>query len=276
LVFPSAILEVGEYGEVSFGIGRLLGMLPTVLHALVTPQWFGITAVLAVIGTATIWRDRKSDQDSRVLFAAAASAICMMILYAAHIRSTYQLMGVPVEPFDFLRYLSNVGVFLCLLASAAERLTKGEFTRAKVRRDVVFAIATSYIVMSGWASWTFRGEMVRTEKQVRTEPALAAIEAAAESGNRLPIVTLEPLVVQLLGSPKTQVVALEFLNQERVRTLGGQVLYVRQDHYENDVNRKRYAEFFSALPVSDVLELRKGSGWTVLRMGTAQTVRALR
>jgi hypothetical protein len=270
LVFPSAAQEVGEYGEFSFGLGRFLETVPTILHALVIPQWFGAVSVMAAIGVvaaAVTWRDQRRQQDVVLLFAVAIAALGMMALYGAHVRSTYQLMGVRVEPFDFLRYLTNIGVFLCLLTPAAARFG-GLLSRPSVAgQRVVFAMAGSYIALSVWASWTLRREMMEVEQRVRTEPALAAIAAASATGDRYPIVTLEPLVAELFGTSRTKVIALPFLTRERVAASGGRVLYLRQDHYENDVNRRRYAEFLSALPVEEAIELQRGDGWVVVSMG---------
>jgi hypothetical protein len=275
LVFPSAVLEVGEYGEFSFGLGRFLETVPTILHALVTPQWFGVVSVMAAIGVvaaAVTWRDQRHQQDVVLLFAVATAALGMMALYGAHVRSTYQLMGVAVEPFDFLRYLTNLGVFLCLLAPAAARFATLLSRPSVGRQRVVFAVAASYIALSVWASWTLRREMLEVEQRVRTEPALAAIAAASAMGDRYPIVTLEPLVAELFGTSRTKVIALPFLTRERVAASGGLVLYLRQEHYENDVNRRRYAEFLSALPVEEVIELHRGDGWEVVSMGTERSL----
>ena len=109
--------------------------------------------------------------------------------------------------------------------------------------------------------------MVIIENRTRREPAINAIQVASEFGNRYPIVTLEPLVVQTYGTRATKVISLPFLTSERVRASDG-VVYLRQDHYQSDVDQRRYANGFAALPTESPIELRRGSGWAVLALGT--------
>ena len=173
-----------------------------------------------------------------------------------------------MEPFDFLRYLANIGVPLCILAPAAGKGVRGtRIAKTLLGRRAGQVLIASYVFLSVAASWMLRKEMVSGEQLVRTAPALAAIAAASALDNRYPIVTLEPLVIQLYGGLATTIIALPFLTPELVSSYGGRVLYVRQDHYEDDINRRRYAEGFSALPETEVIELRKGSNWTVSAMG---------
>lgn len=61
---------------------------------------------------------------------------------------------------------------------------------------------------------------------------------------------------------------MPFLTIDRVRALGGRVLYLRQDHYQSDVDRDRYAEAFAALPREQRI-VQEGSGWSVLLLGPA-------
>jgi len=270
-VLMSVMSEAGEYGGSSFGFVRFLETVPSLLRALTAPKWFGFVALLAVIGMVTAMlavRDSRREQDSGLLLVLATATLGAIVLYGAHVRSTYQLMGVPVEPFDFIRYLSNIGVPLCILAPAASAsVRRTRVATTLVGQRVGWVVFVSYMFLSAGASWTLREEMVWTEQQVRTEPALAAIDAASALGDHYPIVTLEPLVIQLYGNPNTKTIALPLLTPDIVRAFGGKVLYLRQDHYENDVNRRRYAEGLSALPVTKVVELRKGHSWTVLTMG---------
>lgn len=129
-----------------------------------------------------------------------------------------------------------------------------------------------YIAVSASFAWTLRNDLSRDEIETRTTPALAAIDVAAELGLRYPLVTLEPMVVQIYGPPTTQVIAMPFLTSDRVQALGGRVLYLRQDHYQSDVDRRRYAEAFAALP-SEQRILREGSGWSVLLLSTPRETR---
>lgn len=267
ILWSSLVSEVGEYGEVSFGVLRLWDTLPTVIGALFFDDWFGLLAVGACVGAVLVireFRDGTVVRDVGLLFGLIFTVAVLVTSYASHVRSTYQLMGVVVNGFDFLRYLSNVGVFLCILAGVPA--SYGSVTR---HRRLFAAALAAYFAVSASFAWTLRNDLSRDETETRTAPALAAIDVAAELDQQYPIVTLEPMVVQLFGPPSTQVIAMPFLTTEHVRAAGGQVVYLRQDHYQSDVDRRRYAEAFAALP-SEQRVVREGPGWSVLILGSGE------
>ena len=162
------------------------------------------------------------------------------------------------------------------LAILAAQAVPGAIIGGNARRGywkpiLGLAAFSLYIVASASASWVLRNEMVTSEDDARRQPALQAVAAAAELGDRFSIVTLEPLLVQIYGSPSTQVISLQFLTPERVRTAGGRVLYLRHDHYQSDVDKKRYGQGFSALPTQNSRQLRKGDGWAIVTFGADGT-----
>jgi len=263
---PSLISEVGEYGTFSFGVGRFLHGLPVISRALLYPQWFGLVALGAGVG---FWRARRaraggSDVDAAVLLCVAVVTVAMLMLYASHVRSTYELAGAAVEPFEFLRYLSNAGATLCILAAPA---LFGAGTRHQPWKPIHLAAFVLYVGGCVFASWILRRNIVKLEDDVRRRPALQAIAVADELGERFPIVTLEPLLVQLYGSPSIKVISLPFLTPERLREAGGRVLYLRLDRYQSAIDKKRYARGLSALPTESSRQLLSGDGWAVLLFG---------
>jgi hypothetical protein len=267
-VFRSSAGELSEYGQAAFDLGRALKSLPSILHAAVTPQWFGVLAVASSVGVVLESVKPSSDgRDRSLLITLGAVAAVMVFLYAAHVRSMYQVMGAQVDAFDFLRYLANTGVPMCLLSPAGLSPAWLHSTGRPSVSRVCFVFATLYFALMVHTSWALRHELGETERIERSEPAIAAVDVASSFENRYPIVTFEPLVVQLYGKPSTKVIALGFLNRDQVRRAGGRILYVRQDHYEDEISRRRYADFLSGLPDDGVIELRKGPGWSVLAMG---------
>jgi hypothetical protein len=166
-------------------------------------------------------------------------------------------MGVAVTEFDFLRYLSNVGVFLSILAGLP--MSAGWLRR---HTKILAAALAVYFGVSSIFAWRLRSDLIRDEWEARTVPALAVIEASAELKERYPIVTLEPMVVQIYGPPSAKVIAMPLLTSERVEALGG-VLYLRQDHYQSEMDRRRDAGAFAALPAEQRV-IREGPGWSVL------------
>jgi hypothetical protein len=169
-------------------------------------------------------------------------------------------MGVAVTGFDFLRYLSNVGVFLCILASLP--MSAGWLRR---HTTILAGALVIYFGVSSVLAWRLRSDLIRDEWETRTAPALAAIDASTELKQQYAIVTLEPMVVQIYGPPSAKVIAMPLLTPDRVQALGG-VLYLRQDHYQSETDRRRYAGAFAALPAEQRV-IREGSGWCVLLLG---------
>ena len=264
VLWSSLVSEVGEYGTVSFGMLRFLDTLPTVIGALFDGKWFGLLTAGACVGAVVSireFRQRVVRFDAGLSLALVMVAAALVASYASHVRSTYQLMGVVVTEFDFLRYLSNVGVFLCILAALP-----ASAAAVQRHRRVVAGALVVYLGVSTTLAWRLRNDLIRDEWEARTAPALAAINASAELGQKYPIVTLEPLVVQVYGSPSVKVIAMPLLTADRLQALGGQVLYIRQDHYQSDVDRRRYAEAFAALPTEHRV-IREDSGWSVLILG---------
>lgn len=264
MIWPSVPSEVREFGQVSFGLSRLFETAPTVLRALFTVRWFGLTMIGALIGTFSGFLFAHNDgKNVPVHLALVAVGILMVGLYSAHIRSAYQLAGKSQEPFDFLRYLSNLGVCIALLAAPTIvqvwRL-RGPWTPG------VLAVSSLYL---GWCTATallLRQELTSVETEVRRDPARSAIEMQRQIGNHIPIVTIEPMLVQIYGDPTTQVVFLPSLTPGLVEEAAGQLLYVQYERYESSVDKRRYSEGFAALPL-DGRELRRGNGWRLIAFG---------
>ena len=255
----SVASELGEYGEFSFSVSRLLSTTPTLLAALARPSYFGALLWVSLAGVAVVvtrmWLRIWSPADVFVCSLAVA-LVAWGLSYGAHVRSAYQLAGGAVAPFEFVRYLSNMGVPLCVIAGVAIESARGRSPRW------MLAALSLGLLTSGVGAWTLRRELANVEMAVRTEPARAAIRAAAELGASVPIVTLEAYVAQLQGAPSTVVVSLRSLTESRLTEMGEAVVYLEQDAYQNDVDKKRYAVGFAALPTRKQV-LRQGAGWRV-------------
>jgi hypothetical protein len=119
-------------------------------------------------------------------------------------------------------------------------------------------------------SWSC-GDQKLTDGKTFAQPAHDRRAGWTRRGaDRYPIVTLEPLVVQLHGNPSTKIISLPFLTPGLVRASGNGLLYLSQEHYENDVNRRRYAGGLSALPTTNIVEVSRGLGWAVIAMGSIE------
>lgn len=259
LVAQSLVSEVGEYGAFSFSLRRALEVTPTVGLALGRPGYFGMLAWLALLGI--FFGSRATLRDTRhvhdVLTTCIFSAVAVWVIsYGSHVCSTYQLAGATVQPFDFLRYLSNAGPFLCVLASV------GIASVIAMRPFFVHALIGLAAVGSALSALSLRGELAEVERRVRTEPALAGAAAAHDMAMQFPVVTMESLVLQLHAPSALRVVSLPELSGQMLQQLGGTVLYIEQDMYDNPVDKKRFARGFAALP-ERVQLLRSGTGWRV-------------
>src|SRR5436190_4661857 len=102
-VAGSLAAEVGEYGQFSFSVAALVQTMSHVLAALFSPRWFGFVGLFALMGFWFAVRktnSRDSLRETAAIIGAGLIAGTMIVLYASHVRSTYQLYGVEVEPFD--------------------------------------------------------------------------------------------------------------------------------------------------------------------------------
>jgi hypothetical protein len=262
ILLRSLVSEVGEYGSFSFGATRLFDSVSPIALALLSPEWFGLLGVAAALGAVLAIVRRPSGTDTLLVSVVAVVAMAMGASYAAHVRSTYQLFGVAVNAFDYLRYLSNVGVPLCILASMLVAFHKG-----RKQAQWTAGVLAIYFVVCGWLAVGLREQQSADEQDVRTEPAVAAIKLSAALGD-VPVLTLEPLVMQVHGSATTRVVSLPSLTADRVKSLG-RFLYLRQAHYDNQVDRRRYAVAWDALPQAQQV-LQEDDGWSIVLMESVE------
>ena len=74
------------------------------------------------------------------------------------------------------------------------------------------------------------------EYYARIEPAIASLDVVGEKEDFL--LSFDPLVMQIYGSPRTKVLGLHALDDELlVQSLRGQrILYVRQEIYTDKMN----------------------------------------
>lgn len=254
--------EVGEYGAFSFSLARLVETSIPIAGALVQPAYFGALSWIALLGVvvAALYPARCGAPRANVVVLCSALIILMWLLsYAAHVRSTYQLAGFPVSSFDYLRYLSNAGGLMCVLAGVPVALLHG-------KHRVPLTAALVLLGGLGWlGSIQLRGELVDAEWRNRFAPAIAARELALETEVRVPILTLEPLVQQLVSPSNSFVVGLPSLTRDHVHQLGGEFIYVEHDTYNNEVDHTRYAHAIAQLPSERHL-LRSGDGWRIWRL----------
>jgi hypothetical protein len=274
-LWSSLVSEIGEYGEVSFAFSRLAQTADIILKALAAPGWFGLVSAIAILGVGRAWWQLRGDDETRdypLLATLSVASILLVILYASHVRSAYQLLGSPIEPFDFTRYLSNLGVALSILVAAAlPTMGKTHPRRNFVRQWAPPVMLVVYATVSAGAALTLRTDMRRIEHETRREAALDAIRVSEMSGNLYPIVTLEPLVVQAYGTRATRVIGVPFLAPVHLPASHGSVLFVRQRHYDSEADRKRYGKSLSTLAGFTATELSHGPGWAVLRLDQPQT-----
>jgi hypothetical protein len=126
-------------------------------------------------------------------------------------------------------------------------------------RRVATGLAIAYVLLSGAAATRARKQLIEAEAFSRRLPAIEALAVSEGFGGVYPIVTLEPLLIQLYG-PTSRVISMPSLSSEHL-TEGA--LYLEQDHYKSGVDRRRYAVAFQALARHRHVELQRGEGWAV-------------
>ena len=116
-----------------------------------------------------------------------------------------------------------------------------------------------------------RDELTRSEQDGRIAPALAVASLAADLGPETYIITAEPLLIQIYSDVGTRVIDLASLDDTQVqgrvtRGNGVATLYLDQEAYRTEADRKRYAtqlDFLDQLSRNALQSERQFTVWQV-------------
>ena len=236
--------ETAEFQRLPFGLTQVRTLLPMFFRSFCVTSWYSLGIVWVLLGLYLIRR-----YDYRALYPLAA-ILTYLSLYVSHVRSYYQVNYGDVTPADTLRYSMNFMTMWALLAGVGLAsvvracLSTGWGVRWRM------AIVTISLVIYSAAAYRYttalRGNLTSEEQRARIEPSAVASRFAVALGPvDTYVVTLEPLLVQMYGSPNVNVIALTRFDAQLIEALASQhaylnFLYVDSAIYRNDIDRLRY------------------------------------
>jgi hypothetical protein len=243
--------ETAEYAVFPFNPAFFRTMFPLFLKSYASVGWYLGGAVFVVLGVIGSRQSRRHGIYAICLFAA------YLFLYASHVRSYYELQGGNTSEFDTIRYSMNVAGLWSIIAGLGfgylrSLLTEGPLFTLVWRhsRLVLWICIVAYVVSSWVLTSHLREDMIADESAARIQPTMSALELVGEIGpaNTF-VITLEPLLIQMLSREPVNVIDFGYLNMKLVQSLSKEnpnltFLYVEQAIYASQADRERYGESF--------------------------------
>jgi len=265
--------EKGEYSVFPFSLAILRAMLPLFLKSYVSSSWYLGSGVFVLLGVIASIKSQM-----RGIYVVTLLAMYLS-LYTSHVRSYYQLQGIAATEFDTVRYSVNLGGLGSIIAGVGfayliEVLSKTRIQKHLKRFSAIFLwlLIGTYALSSWVLSSRMKEDMLTNELAVRIQPAQAAADAATSLGlQNTFVITQEPLLIQMLSSQPVNVIQFGYLDEALVEDLQKQkpnlvFLYLEQEIYTSEADRKRYRESFAYLQGLQKDLLSQGEGYAVYRL----------
>lgn len=260
--------ETSEYERLPFGIDLAWSMLPTFVHSYWVWPWFVGTAVFAVVGIVAAFRSRTNG----LLFILCLWA-AYLLLYSSHVRSYYQLYNNEISLEETLRYSMNTMSLWAILAGSGlaavmERLRSCSAASWPVWKKGSIAAAFVALILALLLTARLRSYVVAEEWRERIAPALAAISAASTQPNSSYIITIEPLIIQMMGSRNISVIGLADVERLHLNDLVARstLLYLEHKSMQNSIDHQRYAVWFAAVTSFQRDLLSEGDNYKLFRL----------
>ena len=115
-------------------------------------------------------------------------------------------------------------------------------------------------------------DMIADEVAVRIQPAEAALQLVSKLGvGNTFVITLEPLIIQMLAREPANVIDFRYLNEDLVEELLKEnphleLLYVEQTAYASEENRERYRDAFTLVDSMQKDSLYRDKTFTIYRI----------
>jgi len=240
--------EIGEYNQFPFSVTGMKAFIPALAKAYLSFEWYSGTAILMAIGASFAVTTCKRG----AVF--ALMLLGFVILYSAHVRGFYNLWEGYIAPYDTIRYGLNMAAPASILAGLGglqlyRALVRSGPLGAGPRRAVISIAVCAYITASyRWTS-ALSFDARSDEQHQRILPTLSAVDLAAELGINTTIVTMEPLIAQIYGSPSSSVVDLPIMSLELLEEYADvgtrqEWVYLELATYADKASRARFAPQF--------------------------------
>jgi hypothetical protein len=265
--------EQSEYSLFPFGIEMWRMMIPVFLKGYLSFGWYLGSALLVLIAVLGLIRSKRPCLYIVSLFAS------YLLLYMSHVRSYYELHGGAITELETLRYSMNVsglwsimgGLGLSTLTVRLCRTEPGQSAKSWTRLTL-WACLVSWFLCSWVATARLKEDMVAAESEVRFMPAEGALQAILRSGNPDTfVISLEPLVVQMVAQDPVNVIDFKDLSTELLHELRGEnpnatFFYLEQDIYNDQIDRERYRKSFEVVDEAHKRLLFHGDRYSVFEV----------
>jgi hypothetical protein len=265
--------ETAEFRTFPFNPAIFKAVFPLFAKSYLSLSWYLGIGILVLLGSIGSMYYKRRGVFPFSLF------VAYLILYSSHVRSYYQLQTGYVSEFDTIRYSMNVAGILSIIAgigiSFVMMLVAQSRVQPLIRKYLVpilcFLIG-SYAVSSWMLTRRLKEDMINNEVVVRIQPAQAALQLVSQLGvANVFVITLEPLVVQMLARAPVKVIDFRYLNEDLVDELSREspnleLLYVEQVAYASAVNRERYRKAFACVDSMHKDSLYRGKTFTIYRI----------
>jgi hypothetical protein len=264
--------EQMEYSVFPFSVDVWKMMLPAFVKGYLSLSWYFGSAVLVLVGALSI----KSRRRGLYAFALFAS---YLLLYTSHVRSYYQLHGGAVGELDTFRYSMNLAGLWAIMAGQGLAGLTVQFSKTKLRqssRALARRIAAVCLVGCVLCSWVvtdrLKEDMVANESAVRIQPAEAALQEVQQRGTPDTfVISVEPLVVQMLAPDPVNVIDFKDLSSELLHKLRSEnpsatFFYLEQDIHNSRVDRGRYRKSFDTVEAAHKMLLVHADHYSIFEV----------
>jgi hypothetical protein len=170
----------------------------------------------------------------------------------------------------------NLMTLWSLLAGlGAEAIIKSFKGSRNWRRGIIwryggFAAAVTLLVASYLTTKMLREFAEEDENNIRIAPAVEALRFASQNGlEKTSIVTLEPLLVGMYGSPDVRFADLALLNATTTQALAQEnatFLFIEEKIHASDADRDRYSTQLECLARLRRKSLYTGEGYSIIQL----------
>lgn len=258
-----------EYSQFPFNAHIWMTMFPLFVKEYCSWSWYFGSAILVLLSVPLSLTSRKRGLFPIALF------LAYLVLYTSHVRSYYQVRGEPVTELDTIRYSMNLaglwatmaGLGLSAVIAGLSHIPRQRWTRVIVCIGLVAYGLSAWIVTD-----RLKEDMIANEEANRLQPAEKALESIHRSGNPDTfLITLEPLVVQMLARDPVNVIdfkdfSTDLLQELRSKNPDATFFYIEQNSYDSEADRERYRQPFNTLDRVNKHVLVRGDNYAIIEL----------
>lgn len=258
-----------EYSQFPFNVHVWMAMFPVFVKEYFSWSWYFGSALFVLISVPLSVKSHNRGLFPIALF------VSYLLLYTAHVRSYYQTRGEPVTELDTIRYSMNLAGLWATMAGVGLSAVVVSLSHVLTRRRwrAVISIGLAAYALCAWVvTDRLKEDVVANEQANRLRPAEKALQSMQRSGNPDTfLITLEPLVIQMLAQDTVNIVDFKDFNTDLIRELRAKnpdatFFYVEQDAYKSEADRNRYRKSLDALSRLNKDLLARGDNYAIFEL----------